>query len=198
MSDLTPTEELVMEVLSARRRLGENLWTFPSALKSTLRRLEDKGYIGWKGGIVENTLLAWLDHRPDSPAAPWCQDVIEYRRIDGNDGDSVETMKARAFSYLPKEIRRLAMGAETIEDKELVPQGWSLVVQGMWLNAVTGHGDVAIQIRPSDIHDGWYGTYRHPFDNLSDHRTVDGSNAAETFNRALMCYQHTAPGSTPS
>jgi hypothetical protein len=58
--ELPPTEYLVMEVLGARRRLGERTWTFPTSVRPALRRLEARDLIGWKSGIVENTCLAWL------------------------------------------------------------------------------------------------------------------------------------------
>lgn len=57
---LTPTEYLMMEVLAARLRLGENHWTFPTRCRPTARSLEEKGYIGWKSGVVEGTIQAWM------------------------------------------------------------------------------------------------------------------------------------------
>jgi len=56
----TPTEELVLEVLQARMRLGEKIWTFDSRLGATVSRLEERGFVRHKHGVVENTLLAWL------------------------------------------------------------------------------------------------------------------------------------------
>jgi hypothetical protein len=58
--ELTPTEYLIMEVLLARWRLGEGMWTFPSALRASVRRLESRGLVSWKSGIVEKTVLVWL------------------------------------------------------------------------------------------------------------------------------------------
>jgi hypothetical protein len=58
--DLPPTDWLVMEVLAARRRLGEAIWTFPTTLRPSLRRLEARGLVGWKSGVIENTCRAWL------------------------------------------------------------------------------------------------------------------------------------------
>ncbi len=57
---LTPTEDLFMELLAARHRLGEQVWTFDSRLKPQALRLERLGLIGWKRGAVERTLLVWL------------------------------------------------------------------------------------------------------------------------------------------
>lgn len=56
----TPTESLVLEVLTARYRLGQNLWTFGTDIVPALNRLEEKKLIDWKSGIVENTTMVWL------------------------------------------------------------------------------------------------------------------------------------------
>lgn len=52
---LTPTEELVMEVLAARARTGETLWTFTSRapITAAAKRLEDRG-------------LVWVDTAPNA------------------------------------------------------------------------------------------------------------------------------------
>jgi len=62
MSDhpLTPTEDLVLEVLAARHRLGEHLWTFTTRHRPAVRRLEARKLVTWKHGPVENTLLVAL------------------------------------------------------------------------------------------------------------------------------------------
>lgn len=58
----TPTQELVLEVLAARHRLGEGMWTFSNrpAIVTALRVLESAGLVGFKSGVIENTYLAWL------------------------------------------------------------------------------------------------------------------------------------------
>ena len=61
LDDYTPTEWLVMELLQARiMRMGENIWPFPTELRPTLQKLEKRGLIAFKGGIVAGTLNAWL------------------------------------------------------------------------------------------------------------------------------------------
>lgn len=60
LDGLTPTEYLVMEVLAARYRLGEDVWTFPSETVRAAKNLEAKGFVGWKSGVCENTLQLWL------------------------------------------------------------------------------------------------------------------------------------------
>jgi len=59
---VTPTEDLVLELLIARTRLGHHIWTLSanSTVKKALSSLEVKGEVGWKHGIVERTYLAWL------------------------------------------------------------------------------------------------------------------------------------------
>lgn len=57
---LTPSEDLAIDVLLARYRLGENLWTFESRHKKTLDKLAARGYVSVIHGIVEKTVRASL------------------------------------------------------------------------------------------------------------------------------------------
>jgi len=57
---LPPTQYLVLEVLGARHRLGENLWPFRSTLAPALRGLEQLGLVWTMHGSVENTVRAGL------------------------------------------------------------------------------------------------------------------------------------------
>ncbi|UAW08302.1 helix-turn-helix DNA binding domain protein [Gordonia phage Whitney] len=77
---LTPTEELFMEVLSARIRLGEPWWTFESngTNRVAAKNLEAKGLVSTMSGQVERTFRAdlteqakaeWLDDAYTSPIA---------------------------------------------------------------------------------------------------------------------------------
>lgn len=56
----TPTESLILEVLTARWRLGEHAWTFQSRLKPQLEQLERRGLIGYKSASVEHAYLVWF------------------------------------------------------------------------------------------------------------------------------------------
>jgi hypothetical protein len=58
----TPVQELVLEVLAARHRLGERIWTLDrnAAVTSALRVLEKEGLVVYKSGVVQNTYLAYL------------------------------------------------------------------------------------------------------------------------------------------
>lgn len=57
---LPPTQYLILEVLAARHRTGERLWTFPAKLRHHLNVLADRGLIGWKSGITYGTVRAWF------------------------------------------------------------------------------------------------------------------------------------------
>lgn len=59
---LPPTQQLVLEVLAARARTGERLWTFPATgtHRKALKALEALGLVGFKGGVNQGTVLAWL------------------------------------------------------------------------------------------------------------------------------------------
>lgn len=57
---LTPTEDLCLEVLAARYRLGENHWTFDSRHKPALLKLHSRGLVTVMHGVMENTCRASL------------------------------------------------------------------------------------------------------------------------------------------
>lgn len=58
MIQLTPTEDLLLEVLIARYRLGESYWTFEQRHKSALEKLQSRGLVTVMHGVVENTCRA--------------------------------------------------------------------------------------------------------------------------------------------
>lgn len=60
MTDLTPSEDLAVEVLIARHRLGENFWTFEARHRPVLERLAAKGLVLVHNGTVQNTVRAEL------------------------------------------------------------------------------------------------------------------------------------------
>jgi hypothetical protein len=60
VSELPPTQELILEVLAARWRLGESTWTFDKRLTPTVKQLAAAGLVGWKAGIIEKTILVWF------------------------------------------------------------------------------------------------------------------------------------------
>lgn len=54
------TQELIVEVLIARSRLGELLWPFPNRSVRSLKALADKGLIGHQPASVEGHHNAWF------------------------------------------------------------------------------------------------------------------------------------------
>jgi hypothetical protein len=77
-ADVSPSEDLMMEVLAARYRLGEQVWTFANSTKPTARKLENRGWITVYSGQVERTyraglsiegIKAWQLDRPYTPPA---------------------------------------------------------------------------------------------------------------------------------
>jgi hypothetical protein len=60
LDGLTPTEYLVLDVMVARYRLGDDGWTFPTQIGPALARLATRGYVDYKSGVVQNTLQVWF------------------------------------------------------------------------------------------------------------------------------------------
>lgn len=59
---LPPLQYLILDVLAARWRTGEHVWTFParSNIVDAAHRLARLGLIGVKSGTAPRTILAWL------------------------------------------------------------------------------------------------------------------------------------------
>lgn len=57
---LPPTQYLILEVLAARYRLGEQWWTFPNRLRPAARALEQAKLVNIWSGQVEHTFRAIL------------------------------------------------------------------------------------------------------------------------------------------
>jgi DNA-binding MarR family transcriptional regulator len=57
---LTPTQDLIMDVLAARLRTGEHLWTFSSRQTQTAEALETRGLVSVMSGAVEYTIRVRL------------------------------------------------------------------------------------------------------------------------------------------
>lgn len=86
---MTPTQELILEVLAARVRLGETLWTFSSRHGRALRSLQALGYVTLMHGTVERTVRASLTVKgraealSDRYVPPVLQETYERGRRDG-------------------------------------------------------------------------------------------------------------------
>lgn len=61
-AQVTPTEDLMLEVLAARKRLGEHIWPFEYRHSGTAQRLAERGAVGWKRGVLEGSILVWFAH----------------------------------------------------------------------------------------------------------------------------------------
>ena len=59
----TPTQDLILEVLAARYRLGEGWWTFDSRHKTALRQLEEAKLVRVIHGTTYETVRASLTER---------------------------------------------------------------------------------------------------------------------------------------
>jgi hypothetical protein len=60
VDSLPPTQYLILDVLAARWRTGETLWTFPSRLRPAVRALAELGLVHEMHGITEGTIRARL------------------------------------------------------------------------------------------------------------------------------------------
>ena len=95
----TPTEELVLEVLAARYRLGEICWTFSSRQNAALDKLAVKKLIHWKHGVVENSSLVFLT---DTGKA-----VMLARKYRSHEGNDVTKQAKKALKEIQKEAASL-------------------------------------------------------------------------------------------
>lgn len=78
-----------MDVLAARHRLGETMWTFSSRLTNTARRLETRGLVRYKSGVVEKTIQVFLT---DQGKRAWFSSTFD-----------TEVSKAEGITLSPEE-----------------------------------------------------------------------------------------------
>lgn len=62
-AEFTPTQDLILELLIARRRLGEHLWTLESRTLKQAEQLATMGWIHVMHGITEGTYRASFTDR---------------------------------------------------------------------------------------------------------------------------------------
>lgn len=62
VDSLPPTQYLILDVLAARYRTGETLWTFParSGIVAAAHRLAQLGLVGVKSGTRPKKTAAWF------------------------------------------------------------------------------------------------------------------------------------------
>jgi hypothetical protein len=105
-------QSLVIEVLTARARMGEFYWTFSTRHRPALRALEDRGLIAWKEGIEPRTCIAWLtepgraialSYAYQTPAVRLLEEALHLRRNGEHAPGGNETWRdwdERAEKYL--------------------------------------------------------------------------------------------------
>lgn len=57
---LPPVQYLILELLAARIRTGEQVWSFPDRLRPQLRKLAEAGLIGWQSSPAPGACHAWF------------------------------------------------------------------------------------------------------------------------------------------
>lgn len=121
MADLTPTETLILEVLIARTRLGETLWTFDDNASSAraLGRLEARGLVHGMHGITERTFRASLTDtaKRQYMSRPYRAPMLEPLRalIDGTEW--LPTSWRDTANELSRTLARLSQGSSAVEPK---------------------------------------------------------------------------------
>lgn len=87
VDSLPPTQQLILEVLVARHRLGEKLWPFPSRLQSAIGALDKAGLVWQANGVVPHTVRAGLTAEGvtalvhDGYVSPFAAPVERVRRL---------------------------------------------------------------------------------------------------------------------
>lgn len=86
----TPTQDLILNVLAARYRLGENLWTFDSNLRKQAKQLAARGLVFTTNGITERTIRVGLTEAgkaatlsPDYSPPPMQEHITDAQLRDG-------------------------------------------------------------------------------------------------------------------
>lgn len=60
---LTPSQDLILEVLTARYRLGETSWPFSTKHSKAIRELDALGLVQESSGPVEKTIRVYLTNK---------------------------------------------------------------------------------------------------------------------------------------
>lgn len=118
----TPTQDLILDVLAARFRLGENLWTFGSRLRKAATQLADHGLVFITHGITEKTIRVGLTEAgkavtlmPNYSPPPIQKHITESQLRDGLDRSDgwahhASTAERRAYFEGMRDTLRFALG----------------------------------------------------------------------------------------
>lgn len=108
---MTPTEDLFLETLAARIRLGESIWTFQARHRQTAEKLANLGIVGWKSGIVEDSILVWFTDRGKA-------ECLSFAYIPPIAEDSKKVTARAKEIYENAQSLRVKLGVD--DDEELV------------------------------------------------------------------------------
>ncbi len=120
---LPPTQYLILDVLAARRRLGEQFWTFPDRLKPAVQARERAGLVWARSGPAPNAFQVW-----PTAAFQALMDASEYRTPTVADGQVREQIRRSVGRDLLRcygtasldELRRAAERAPSSVSPEVV------------------------------------------------------------------------------
>lgn len=108
---LSPTQELMLEVLAARYRLGEWVWPFDSRLSAHARKLADLGYIRLIDGNVPKTFRATLTDRGVKRGTDPLYEPAYFRKVLFTDSnDPFERQAEYLLGYHAKDPKRYVAG----------------------------------------------------------------------------------------
>jgi hypothetical protein len=115
-------EEFIMELLIARWRLGENIWPFNNTkpIREAMATLEAKGWLHWKGGVVQNTYNVF----------PTVEGIVHFTGRDYTPSDT----RRDEVELLTKELellrQRVREVAATFSAKGQIPE-WNMVLHAL-------------------------------------------------------------------
>ena len=108
--NFTPSESLVLEVLTARYRLGELSWTFDSSANRALKALEEKKLVTWKSASVEGASLVWFTDLGKA--------VCLSRKYSSHAGNEVVNKARKQINKISKNAKKIRKRIEASLPKE--------------------------------------------------------------------------------
>lgn len=98
VDNLPPLQQMMLDVLAARYRTGEHLWTFPTkpAFVRAAHQLARLGLVGVKSGVAPKTIQVWLTDAGETavlmpgwvnPAGEPRQIIVDWVRRSSNHVD---------------------------------------------------------------------------------------------------------------
>jgi hypothetical protein len=113
VDSLPPTQYLILDVLAARWRTGEVLWTFPSKIRHHVEAVSRLGLVWWKSGIEPKTLQVGLTEAGrkatllDTYNPPNGDEILwQYALVDVDEPDGLMPLDGTPRVVGPKHFRR--------------------------------------------------------------------------------------------